>query len=132
MAMSLRRSGNTEYRKYVRSQAWGWRRTRWFRDCRRRGTEPACQVCGARLDQNGTLDLHHVSYDGVKQEPDGTWIAGEKDEDLLPLCREHHERLHKILDGHGRDYYGWNRRRASVVILARLKAEHTRNVNDMT
>lgn len=126
MGMSLRRSGNPEYRGYLRSRAWGWRRQRWFRDCRARGAEPACQVCEVRLEDVGSLDLHHVSYDGVTKDNRGQWVASEADDDLMPLCRTHHNKLHQIIDEHGRDYQGWNRRRASVVILGRLRREHLR------
>lgn len=121
MGMSLRRSGRKEYREYLRSQAWGWRRQRWFRDCRRQGFEPACQVCDVLLSEIGTLDLHHVSYEGVTRGADGKWIAKEKNDELMPVCRMHHERLHEILDSQSRDYLGWNRRRASVVVIAQLR-----------
>ncbi|WP_443445506.1 hypothetical protein [Glutamicibacter ardleyensis] len=82
-------------------------------------------MCGARLDETGTLDLHHVSYGGVTKDSSGRWQAREADADLLPMCREHHEELHRTLDEHGRDYMGWNRRRASVVIIARLRRNHS-------
>lgn len=91
---------------------------RWFRECRAAGVEPACQVCQVRLDVAGTLDLHHLSYAGVSRE-EGQWRAREKHEDLMPLCREHHQRLHEIMDGR-KEFFGWDRTRASVVIVARL------------
>lgn len=125
MGWSLRRSGREEYRSYLLSRAWGWRRQCWCRDCRRGGREQACQVCGARLDETGTLYLHRASYTGVTQDVCGRWQARAADADLLPLCREHHEELHRILDQRGRDYMGWNRRRASVVNIARLRTNHS-------
>lgn len=79
-----------------------------------------------RLEDVGSLDLHHVSYDGVTKDDRGQWVASEADDDLMPLCRTHHNKLHQIIDEHGRDYQGWNRRRASVVILGRLRREHLR------
>lgn len=116
----LNRTGNGAYREYLRSQQWGFRRVRWFRDCRARGFEPACQVCGLTLAEAGSLDLHHTSYAGVHREQDGTWRARESDTDLMPMCREHHRQLHRMMDGK-KEFYGWDRRRATVVIVARLR-----------
>ena len=116
----LHRTGSPEYRRYLRSQAWGYRRVRWFQECRAAGHEPACQVCGVTLEEAGTLDLHHVSYKGVSQdESTGRWRAREADEDLMPMCREHHQRLHQIMDGR-KEFFGWDRRRATVAIVARM------------
>jgi len=122
----LDRTGSTSYREYLRSQAWGYRRVRWFEQCRQAGVEPACQVCQVRLDEAGTLDLHHLSYEGVHQDPQtGAWQAREKHEELMPLCREHHQRLHEIMDGR-KEFFGWNRARASVVIVARMIRQRRR------
>lgn len=119
--LSLTRTGSTEYQRgYLRSRAWNWRRRRWFRDHRNSGFEPACQVCGLRLDEAGSLDLHHVSYEGVKQHPDGSWASEEEDADLMPLCRTHHQAVHRLMD-RKRDFHGWNRRRATAVIVAFLR-----------
>lgn len=116
----LHRTGSESYREYLRSAQWGFRRVRWFRDCRARGMEPACLVCQVTLEQAGTLDLHHVSYDGVVQDQStGTWSAQEADEDLMPLCRQHHQQLHRLMDAR-KEYFGWDRRRASVAIIARM------------
>lgn len=120
----LNRTGNKQYRRYLRSQQWGFRRVRWFRDCRARGYEPACQVCGVTLVDGDSLDLHHVSYEGVSwDDTTQQWVAREADEDLMPMCREHHQQLHRIMDGR-KEFYGWDRRRASVVIIARLITWH--------
>lgn len=120
--LSLRRTGSRGYRAYLRTREWNWRRQRWFRDCRARGHEPACQVCFARLNEVGSLDLHHASYEGVTQLPDGSWKANEKDEDLWPLCREHHQALHRRMDS-GKDFYGWDRTKATVAIVVALRRE---------
>ena len=92
---------------------------RWFEQCRAGGVEPACQVCGLTLAEAGSLDLHHLSYEGVVQDAAGRWRAREKHADLMPLCREHHQRLHTIMDGR-KEFFGWNRSRASVVIVATM------------
>lgn len=127
MGYSLaRKTGKSRnaYAGYLRSGAWAWRRQRWFRDCRKAGTEPACQVCQLTLTEAGTLDLHHTSYTGVHINGDGTFRAGEADKDLLPYCRNHHEALHRILDDRRSDYWGWDRRRATTVITAILARQH--------
>lgn len=121
----LNRTGNTAYQRgYLWSQQWGFRRVRWFRDCREQGYEPACQVCGRTLAETNSLDLHHVSYDGVTwDEQNHRWAAQEKHDDLMPMCRGHHQQLHRIMDGR-KEFYGWDRRRATVVIIARLIQRH--------
>lgn len=83
-------------------------------------------MCGATVAELGSLDLHHVSYEGVSYD-DTTkqWVAKESDEDLMPLCRPHHRDLHRIMDGR-KEFFGWDRRRASVVIIARLIQRHNR------
>jgi len=122
--LSLTRTGSAAYRDYLRSPAWGFRRVRWFRDARARGIEPACQVCQLTLETAGTLDLHHVRYDEVHRDRlTGAWKAREDDEDLMPLCRAHHEQLHAALDAR-KEYLGWNRRRATVLIVTRMIRRH--------
>ncbi|MFF5862493.1 hypothetical protein, partial [Micrococcus luteus] len=121
----LHRTSSAEYKRYLRSQAWGYRRVRWFADCRQAGQEPACQVCGITLTQAGTLDLHHVSYKGVGQDEEGRWQAREAHNDLMPLCRDHHQRLHQIMDGK-KEFFGWDRRRATC--QGPLSSAHRRPV----
>ncbi|WP_123826629.1 hypothetical protein [Kocuria soli] len=118
MGLSLGRSGNQGYQTgYLRSGAWFDRRRAWFTAVEARGQQVACLVCGSEQG----LDLHHVDYDGVWQAGDGSWIAGENDEDLMLLCRGCHEDLHDELDRRRRDFWGWDRRRASAVLVAGLR-----------
>ncbi|WP_261623257.1 hypothetical protein [Nesterenkonia marinintestina] len=121
---SLTRTGSPAYQGYLRSQQWGFRRVRWFRDRRAEGFEPACQVCDRTLTDLGSLDLHHTSYEGVGWDEDTQkWWAEEADEELMPMCRDHHGRLHDRLDRRG-DFYGWSRHRASIVIAAQMRREY--------
>lgn len=53
---------------------------------------------------------------------DGSWVAREADEDLMPLCRDHHQAVHRVMD-RKRDFYGWDRRRATLVIVAYLRSK---------
>lgn len=118
MGFSLARSGNAGYQSgYLRSGAWFRRRRAWFAGIEARGQQVVCLVCGAEK----ALDLHHVDYHGVSQAGDGSWIAGEADEDLMPLCRGCHEELHAELDRRRRDFWGWDRRRASAVLVVALR-----------
>lgn len=86
----------TAYRTgYLRSGAWFARRDAFFATrahCR-------CVVC-ARATQAPVreLELHHISYDRVIHRPDGTWLAGETDADLLPMHPVCHEAVHRVLE----------------------------------
>lgn len=116
--MSLGRRGDATYlRGYLKSPAWFARRRAWFRSVEQRGQVVVCLVCR----EAGPVDLHHTSYEGVRQESSGGWVAGEADEDLMPLCRSCHEDLHRELDRRRRDFWGWDRRRASAVIVIGLR-----------
>lgn len=120
--LSLTRTGSSEYsRGYLKSPAWHERRRQWFEDCRQAGFEPVCQVCEMTKAQLGGLDLHHLSYEGVSRElRTRRWVAAEDDADLMPMCRWCHQDLHRIMD-RGRDYYGWDRTRATITILTGLR-----------
>lgn len=118
MGFSLARSGNAAYAHgYLRSGSWFRRRRAWFASVEARGQQAVCLVCGT----DKGLDLHHTGYDGVSQTADGSWISGEADEDLMPLCRGCHEDLHAELDRRRRDFWGWDRRRASAVLVVGLR-----------
>lgn len=118
MRFSLGRRGSTTYtRGYLRSGAWFTRRRRWFDAVAGAGQIAVCQVCG----QSTSLDLHHVSYDGVTEHADGSWAAEEAHEDLMPLCRVHHEQLHAEFDRRRLDFWGWDRRRATAVVIAAMR-----------
>lgn len=119
MGFSLARSGDRQYQRgYLRSAAWFRRRDRWFDEVEERGLVAVCQVCGSQ----GALDLHHVSYDGVSRNDEtGQWQASEGHEDLMPLCREHHQALHDEFDRRRRDFWGWDRRRATAVVVVGLR-----------
>lgn len=125
MGFSLRRKTGQaaqEYRGYLASPEWRRTRGAYFAWVYGQGMRPACQVCGVERSPEGTaLDLHHMSYDRVHRGPDGTWVSGEERADLVMMCRTCHNRLHGILDGSGRDWKGWDRKRASVAIIVHLR-----------
>jgi 5-methylcytosine-specific restriction endonuclease McrA len=79
------------------------------------GVEPTCAVCGGRWTlRNG--DLHHRNYDR---------LGHERFDDLIPLCRECHARVHRILECAP----GWRRlarSQASDVIVKRLLVRASR------
>lgn len=76
--------------------------------------------------QMGSLDLHHVSYEGVRRGQGNRWVAEETDEDLVPLCRQCHDQLHSRMDD-GKTYYGWSRENATFRIIAELRQQLARN-----
>lgn len=123
LARKTSKSDRSEYQGYLVSNAWRARRRKYFEWVKSRGFEPACQVCFGMLNDLGSLDLHHMSYDGVIKLPHGKYRAEETNDDLVPLCREHHEALHQRLDDHRYSYWGWDRRRATVVIINYMRRD---------
>lgn len=120
--MSLRRGGakRGEYiAGYLRSGAWRARRRRYFVDRRAAEGAVTCPGCDDPLADR-TADVHHLSYDGVVKREDGVWVSGEKDEDLLAMCRWCHERVHKLLD---RDR-GWSSRDRRDATWAVIRVIH--------
>ena len=111
--------------RLLRRQSYGtWMGSRSWLDCRRHwrdafvavhGIEPACAVCG----EPWTLrrgDLHHRNYDR---------LGHERFDDLIPLCRACHERVHRILECTP----GWRRlarAQANDVIVSRLRVSASR------
>lgn len=123
-----RKTGDSrnEYQGYLSSPAWKKRRRVYFDTVRLSGVEPACQCCFTTLAEANALDLHHLSYEGVTKDANGRWLSAEQGTDLVPLCRACHERLHTRLDARRMDYWGWNRHRATAVVLTYLRREHER------
>lgn len=107
---------NTYQTGFLRSPAWFARRTRWFRH------HPAvCAGCGV-VGTARTVELHHLDYTGVTHTG-GQWQAGERDDDLLPLCPTCHEQVHRLID---RDYvlaHLRTRRAATEIALTALRKE---------
>lgn len=125
--MTLTRTGNREYREYLASAQWHRRRRLWFEAVREAGFEPACQVCGVTLSDAGSLDLHHISYEGVSHDPEtGRWSSDEADDDLMEMCREDHMQLHERMDSRG--FLGWDRRRATMYIAGDMRRRHQRRM----
>lgn len=79
---------------YLRSRTWFARRSRWFSETG--GNQ--CVVClKVEADPSATLELHHVTYDGV-EERDGRWLANEHDDDLMPMHPLCHEQVHRAIE----------------------------------
>jgi len=73
------------YTAYIASPAWVSQKERWrARHPRRR----RCAACGDRR-----YDLHHRTYCRLGREQLGWAVFGG---DLMPLCRRHHESLHRL------------------------------------
>ena len=84
---------------YLASPEWSARRAQYFAWVRSRGFEPACQVCFVMLKDTGHLDVHHHGFTGVLvARPHRTaFVAWEDHAKLVPLCREHHHKVHQHL-----------------------------------
>lgn len=77
------------YAEYMASPEWWARREQWVEQWRATfGADPVCAVCDAPWELRRG-DLHHRSYDR---------LGDERFEDLIPMCRDDHTRLHRILD----------------------------------
>lgn len=128
--MSLARkhaSRSVGYRQgYLRSEAWAGFRRGFYRRLRAHGVIAACAGCSRTRGQGARLELHHLSYEGVSQGADGVWVSEESDDDVILLCSEHHEQLHRILDSNHRDFSGLDRRIASLRIINSFRARSAR------
>ncbi|KKL47443.1 hypothetical protein LCGC14_2335480 [marine sediment metagenome] len=81
---SLAVRGYASYKHYLASEAWRAFNV-WYRSTKQ--LPQACLVCGTV-----PFLLHHISYKRAGQE---------LLDDVRPLCREHHEQLHRWLANHG-------------------------------
>jgi hypothetical protein len=63
------------YKDYIKSDYWEERKRKYFETHDR-----TCAVCG-----HPDVDLHHIKYGNY---------GSERDSDLAPLCRFHHQELH--------------------------------------
>lgn len=111
---------------YLRSDAWASFRRGFYARLRAAGIVPACAGCGRTRGEGAALELHHLSYAGVEKDASGRWVSGEQDSDVILLCREDHEQLHRILDTNGRDFVGLDRRLASLRIINSFRARQQR------
>ena len=56
------------------------------------GRSRTCHVCGA----SDVIELHHRSY---------ARLGGETLDDLVPLCDDHHDEVHRLEHGDGHDLW---------------------------
>jgi hypothetical protein len=77
LAQNLAALGYCSYREYLEGPEWAETRTRY----RSSGKLQSCLVCRAP-----NVDLHHRTYRRLGQE---------RLDDLVALCREHHELVHE-------------------------------------
>lgn len=98
----------TEYITYMQSGRWFAFREAWAE--RHGGAALTCYIDGCDVTWSDGLDLHHLSYDR---------LGREADDDLIAMCREHHDLLHMIFRG-SRPWRKLGLRSASLGIAARL------------
>ena len=90
----------TDYKKYIRSNAWRRKRTQYF-ESKMYNTYPTgksagkfvCYVCGS--DDN--LQLHHRTYKRLGNERINV--------DLVPVCQKCHTNIHKLQKKKGCDLW---------------------------
>lgn len=92
-----------EYYRYMRSTAWMAKRRAYFASPR---TPKRCQGCGARE----RLDLHHRTY---------VRFTHELLSDLVPVCRQCHQRIHQGFDSRKGDLP-----KRTEIVLAQLRREN--------
>lgn len=82
----LRALGFGTYAEYLASEHWSDFRKRY----KVAGRRMTCLVCGAK-----PIQLHHRTY---------ARLGRERFEDVIPVCRPHHEAIHEWLKTSGRNY----------------------------
>lgn len=121
--MSSRRKGfvTSYHTGYLKSPAWFARRGSWIANELATKGHIECPLCLTNVDRK-SVELHHVSYDGVKRTRTG-WQALEADEDLVGMHKRCHEWVHRLLDQDA--YYGHikNRRLATRLVIERLQTK---------
>ena len=114
--------GNTYRTGYLVSPQWFGRRDRWFRDEHRTAGGWTCAGCTRSADRR-ELELHHLSYAGVKRTPSG-WSAAEAHEDLWSMHPACHELLHRIIDRDTLLARHRTKRQASLSALQIVRRKH--------
>lgn len=88
--LRLRELGVTSYEDYLQSSYWADARKRY----EAAGLSRCCLICG-RPD----FELHHRDHGALGEEPP---------EHLVPLCRDHHHEVHRLLDKRHPGVNRWN------------------------
>ncbi len=102
------------YRDYIKSEYWTERKRQYYEM-----HEKKCAVCG-----HPDVDLHHIRYGNY---------GHERDIDLAPLCRVHHQELHDAVGVRKDTKYqsssfiqdakeAWERRFSEPITLHRVSA----------
>ena len=119
-ARRTRRGRRAAYDAYLSSRAWSDKRKQWYAAwLTTAGVEPSCLVCGRRWTLK-TGHLHHATY---------AHLGVEQVDDLVPLCRRDHQRLHALIDanptwGHS------DRRTATAAIIAAMRQARATHTDD--
>lgn len=95
-------ASRTRWFAYLASPQWAARRMKY----RLAHPDASCKACGSRQ-----YDLHHLDHARSFTKA-GLFAGRERDSDLIPLCRRHHDMAHRY----------WNSRRFRTRRLATLAA----------
>lgn len=90
--------GFKTYEEYLDSDLWQQFRKKYFRS---KKTKKFCLVCLGDDEFNFSVELHHLTYERLGQE---------RLNDVIPLCREHHEQVHEILKQRYNNDIRWSER----------------------
>ncbi|KJL45745.1 hypothetical protein [Microbacterium trichothecenolyticum] len=115
--------GAMAYREYLQSPVWFARRDRWFTDHARTGQPLTCAGCGATATKR-ELQLHHLDYHWAIIR-DGTFLAREAHDDLIPMHATCHELLHRLIDRDPVLAYHRTRRDATLIAINQLRRTDT-------
>lgn len=77
--IKLKQLGFISYEDYLKSDKWISRRNEYFF----KSLDKKCYLCSVTKN----LDVHHITYDNLTEE---------KDEDLILICRFHHDLIHAV------------------------------------
>lgn len=108
------------YDAYLSSRTWSDKRRQWYAaSLTAAGVEPTCLVCGRRWTLKAG-HLHHVTY---------ARLGNESTEDLVPLCRRDHQRLHALIDA-APTWRRADRRTATAAIIASMRQTQNSHADD--
>lgn len=101
----------SRYGEWMSSPRWWAKREAWVAEHQARyGRLPRCAGCDAPWRPRAG-DLHHLTYDR---------LGSERFEDLLAMCRDCHEAVHRLLDT-SRGWRRLDRRAATARVVASLR-----------
>lgn len=104
--------GYPTYDQYLRGEWWQSFRDKYFKSKR---TKKVCACCRV---PNFSIELHHQTY---------IRLGREQLNDVIPLCREHHELVHELVKEKYRGKIEYSR--AAVALLSPRKGRRRKGLH---